>query len=95
MIKLKNENSKLTLLQATGNIELDNPVLKGEAGGYYIPEVSANGDLSWTATENYMPIPETVNIRGSVEFDSLSEAQKQEIIEGVIKALPNGDEVYY
>ena len=86
MIKLKN---------ASGKVDLDKTLLKGDDGGYYIPSVSASGDLSWMPTEDYMPIPETVNIMGTIEFENLSEEQKQEIINGVLEALPNWDEVRY
>lgn len=38
----------------------------GEDGGYYQPSVSADGDLSWSASKPDMPEVETVNIRGPV-----------------------------
>lgn len=38
----------------------------GEDGGYYRPSVSADGDLSWSASKPGMPGVETVNIRGQV-----------------------------
>ena len=86
MIKLKTEQGKAVL---------STPALKGEDGGYYIPEVSDNGDLSWMPTNDNMPIPEVVNIMGTIEFENLTEEQKQEIINGVLDALPNADEVRY
>ena len=36
----------------------------GEDGGYYQPTVSADGDLSWSASKAGMPAVATVNIRG-------------------------------
>ena len=36
----------------------------GKDGGYYIPNVSDAGDLSWTASESGMPPVESVNIKG-------------------------------
>lgn len=36
----------------------------GEDGGYYIPNVTSDGDLSWSATKADMPSVGTVNIRG-------------------------------
>ena len=36
----------------------------GKDGGYYKPAVSANGDLSWTASGSGMPAVGTVNIKG-------------------------------
>lgn len=41
----------------------------GEDGGYYRPGVSADGDLSWSASKPDMPGVETVNIRGPVGPD--------------------------
>lgn len=36
----------------------------GKDGGYYIPNVTNAGDLSWTASESGMPPVESVNIKG-------------------------------
>ena len=33
-------------------------------GGWYVPSVAANGDLSWTPSESYLPSVETSNIKG-------------------------------
>lgn len=37
----------------------------GEDGGYYVPHVDADGDLSWTPSGKYMPAVDTVNIKGA------------------------------
>lgn len=36
----------------------------GEDGGYYIPSVSANGTLTWSATKSKMPSVASANIKG-------------------------------
>ncbi len=87
MFQIISKNSNLQLI--------DKEIIKGDNGGYYVPSVSASGDLSWMPTEEDMPIPEVVNIRGTIEFDNLSEEQKQDIINGVLEALPNADEVRF
>lgn len=46
----------------TGNTGAQGPA--GDDGGYYIPEVDENGDLSFTPTHISMPAVETVNIKG-------------------------------
>ena len=40
------------------------PGTPGEDGGYYVPAVSADGDLSWTPTKPGMAAAPTVNIKG-------------------------------
>lgn len=40
------------------------PALQGEDGGYYVPHIDADGNLSWTASEVDMPSVEPVNIKG-------------------------------
>ena len=36
----------------------------GQAGGYYVPAVDENGNISWTPSEEGMPTVETANIKG-------------------------------
>lgn len=36
----------------------------GEDGGYYMPNVDENGNLSWTASKDGMPFVAEANIRG-------------------------------
>jgi hypothetical protein len=40
------------------------PGENGEDGGYYVPHVDADGNLSWTASEADMPSIASVNIKG-------------------------------
>lgn len=40
------------------------PGFKGDTGGYYIPEVDADGTLTWKASEEGMPEAEAANIKG-------------------------------
>ena len=54
----------IELRQKGGALELSKRMMKGDDGGYYIPEVNEAGDLSWIATEQDMPAVETVNIKG-------------------------------
>lgn len=39
-------------------------VMKGDDGGYYIPAVDENGNLTWTPTEEDMPAVVGANIKG-------------------------------
>jgi len=48
----------------SGNINLVKPLLKGDKGGYYIPDVNEEGFLSWTPSEEEMPQIEGANIKG-------------------------------
>ena len=52
----------------------------GTPGGYYIPNVSEDGVLSWTATEETMPPVPSANIAGPKGDDYvLTEEDKKEI----------------
>lgn len=55
MIQLKSKN---------GNIDLSKKLMKGDDGGYYVPNVDENGNLSWTPTEEDMIAAEIANILG-------------------------------
>lgn len=54
----------IILSNKTPEVNLSKDVLKGDDGGYYIPAVDADGNLTWTATEAYMPAVEGSNISG-------------------------------
>ena len=56
MIQLKSKNS--------GSIALTQKIMKGDDGGYYIPSVDSEGNLTWTPTGEDMESVEAVNIRG-------------------------------
>lgn len=45
----------------------------GKAGGYYVPFVDNDGDLSWNPTESAMPSVETKNIKGADGFSPVVE----------------------
>lgn len=57
-LKLKANNGNLDLSTDIGRL------IKGDDGGYYIPAVDEEGNLSWVATEDYMPAIEGSNIKG-------------------------------
>ena len=46
-----------------GAVDLSKKMMKGEPGGYYIPEVE-EGILSWTPSEENMTAIESSDIRG-------------------------------
>lgn len=48
----------------SGNVDLTQKIMKGDDGGYYIPHVDENGNLSWTPTEENMIAAEIANILG-------------------------------
>ena len=56
-IKLKTNN---------GNVDLTSPIamLKGDPGGYYKPSIDAEGNLTWIASEEEMPVVEGASIVG-------------------------------
>lgn len=54
-IQLKSRNENLSLTQKA---------LKGDPGGYYIPEIEENGDLNWKPSEEGMPEVPGANIIG-------------------------------
>lgn len=63
----------------------------GLDGATFFPHVSASGDLSWT-NDSGLENPETVNIMGPKPVkgvDYNTEADKQEIVNLVLYALPN------
>lgn len=55
-------------------------------GGYYIPSVE-NGVISWTPSKDNMPEAHSAEI--------FTETVKAELVEAVLAALPDGDEVEY
>lgn len=55
----------LKLTNTNGNVELKRGMMKGDDGGYYIPSVNENGELTWTPSEEGMePVTEKVGIVG-------------------------------
>ena len=55
-IELKKQNRKLNFA---------GEFLKGEPGGYYVPSVDDEGNLTWTPTESDMPAIPGANIKGN------------------------------
>lgn len=55
MINLKARNSNITLAQK---------MMKGDDGGYYVPTVDSESNLSWQPSESDMPAVPSSNIRG-------------------------------
>lgn len=58
---VKADGSGYTLATVTGEGEV---VVSGVDGGYYVPYVDGDGDLSWSASQEGMPSVPTANIRG-------------------------------
>lgn len=57
----------IELKQTNKNLSLSNKqYLKGDDGGYYIPAIDAEGNLTWMPTVEDMPIPDAANIRGPI-----------------------------
>ena len=54
----------IQLVKKDGNLSISQQMLKGDNGGYYIPEVDKNGNISWTPTDETMPAVEPANIKG-------------------------------
>lgn len=48
----------------SGNVDLTQKIMKGDDGGYYIPHVDENGNLTWTPTDADMIAAEVANILG-------------------------------
>ena len=57
-LKLKANNAKLDLKTNIGQL------IKGDDGGYYIPSIDGEGNLTWTASEAGMPEIVGANIIG-------------------------------
>ena len=57
-LKLKTNNANLNLKTNIGQL------IKGDDGGYYIPSIDAEGNLTWTASEVDMPEIVGANIMG-------------------------------
>lgn len=69
---------------------------KGEDGATFIPFVSADGIISWT-NDKELPNPEPVNIKGKAGYtpikgkDYFTEADKAEMVNAVLEALPSAE----
>ena len=47
-----------------GAIDLSRKMWKGDDGGYYIPSLDSEGNLTWAPSETEMPAVEGANIKG-------------------------------
>ena len=47
-----------------GAIDLSRKMMKGDDGGYYIPSLDSEGNLTWAPSEVEMPAVEGANIKG-------------------------------
>jgi hypothetical protein len=47
-----------------GALNLAQKLAKGDDGGYYIPQVDADGNLTWTPSETEMPAVDSANVKG-------------------------------
>ena len=47
-----------------GAIDLSRKMMKGDDGGYYIPSLDSEGNLTWAPSETEMPAVEGANIKG-------------------------------
>lgn len=56
----------ITLKPKSGNVDLTTKIqaVKGDDGGYYIPAIDADGNLTWTGSETDMVPVEGANIKG-------------------------------
>ena len=66
-IEINTTNNSIEIVENSGDVDINTPTTKGDKGadgGYYIPSISTLGDISWTPTDESMPIPQIANIRG-------------------------------
>ena len=54
----------IKLVKNQGAVDLSKKMMKGDDGGYYIPTVDNEGNLSWSGSEAEMPAIEGANIQG-------------------------------
>ena len=82
----------------------------GGTGGYYTPAVDSDGNLTWTASKDGMPEVAVANIKGPKGdtgpagsdgatpvrgLDYWTEEDQAAMVNAVLDALPDGDEVSY
>lgn len=56
----------ITLTKKSGAVDLSKKMMKGDDGGYYVPSVDAEGNLTWVPSEEEMPAVDAANIAGPV-----------------------------
>lgn len=86
-IKLKDNN---------GNVDLTTNMLKGDAGGYYTPNVDEEGNLTWIASEEGMAAVDGANIRGPQGIQGIQGEPGQDGEQGIQgeKGEPGENNVY-
>ena len=67
-----------------GAIDLSRKMMKGDDGGYYIPSIDSEGNLTWAPSETEMPAVEGANIKGQ-KGDSAYETAVNNGFEGTEK----------
>ena len=61
----------IKLQEKNGAIDLTKKMFKGDDGGYYVPSVDEEGNLTWTPSEEDMEAVEAANIRGPRGIDGV------------------------
>ena len=56
----------IRLCEKQGSVDLSKKMLKGDDGGFYMPVVDSQGNLSWAPSNSGMLPVESANIRGPV-----------------------------
>lgn len=56
----------IKLTGKNGAVDLSKKMFKGDPGGYYVPDVKEDGELTWAASEEDMPAVESSNITGPI-----------------------------
>ena len=84
MIELVNNRKNIDLSKSNGNINLDNPALRGKDGGYYKPTIN-DGVLSWESSKSDMPpIGDTVDLKYQPTDEDLQEIAQKVIDSGEV-----------
>ena len=91
-------------------LELQKAGIAGADGGYYIPAVDSDGNLTWTASQSDMPEVAGANIKGPKGdtgpagadgatpvrgVDYWTEEDQAAMVNAVLDALPDADEISY
>ena len=56
----------IRLCEKQGSVDLSKKMLKGDDGGFYMPVVDSQGNLSWAPSNSEMLPVESANIRGPI-----------------------------
>lgn len=83
-LKLKANNANLNLKTNIGQL------IKGDDGGYYIPSIDGEGNLTWTASEADMPEIVGANILGPEGESGVYVGTTEPIDDSLIWINPEG-----